>query len=57
MKFSTFLGRMQVMFQIYKQESEEFQESAKIHFLLDRVQAPNFQEAITSLQFQHTMGT
>jgi hypothetical protein len=34
MKFSTFLGRMQVMFQIYKQENEEFQESAKICFLL-----------------------
>ena len=57
MKFSTFLGRMQVMFQIYKQENEEFQESAKIRFLLDRVQAPNLQAAITSLQFQHTMGT
>ena len=57
MKFSAFLGRMQVMFQIYKQEKEEFQESAKIRFLLDRVQAPNLQAAVTSLQFQHTMGT
>jgi hypothetical protein len=45
------------MFQIYKQENEEFQETAKIRFLLDRVQAPNLQAAITSLQFQHTMGT
>jgi hypothetical protein len=24
---------------------------------LDRVQAPNLQAAVTSLQFQHTMGT
>jgi hypothetical protein len=37
-KFSTFLGRMQMMFQIYKQENEEFQELAKILNLLDRVQ-------------------
>ena len=48
---------MQVMFQLCKQEREEFQESAKILFLLDRVQAPNLQAAVTSLQFQHTMGT
>jgi hypothetical protein len=46
MKFSPFLGRMQVMFQIYKQENEEFQESAKIRFLLDRVQVPNKQQSV-----------
>jgi hypothetical protein len=51
------LGRMQVMFQMYKQENENLQESAKICFLLDSVEAPNLQAAITSLQFRHTMGT
>jgi hypothetical protein len=45
------------MFQIYKEEIEEFKELAKIRFLLERVQTPNLQAAITNLQFQHTMGT
>jgi hypothetical protein len=45
------------MFQLDKQENEESEESAKICYLLERVQAPNLQAAITSLQFQDTIGT
>ena len=56
MKFSVFLSRLQTMFQIYKQEGEEIPESAKIRFLLDRVQATHLQQAITSLKFQNNQG-
>jgi hypothetical protein len=52
MTFTVFLSRLQTMFQIYKQEGEEQPESAKIRFLLDRVQVPHLQQAITSLRFQ-----
>lgn len=57
MKFSVFLSRLQTMFQIYKQEGEEQPESAKIRFLLDRVQAPHLSQAVTSLRFQNNQGT
>ena len=56
MKFSIFLSRLQTMFQIYKQEGEEQPESAKIRFLLDRVQAPHLQQTITNLKFQNNQG-
>jgi hypothetical protein len=57
MKFSVFLNRMQVMFQIYKQEGEELAESAKIRFLLDQTQATHLQQAVTNLKFQLNQGT
>jgi hypothetical protein len=56
MKFTVFLSRLQTMFQIYKQEGEEQPESARIRFLLDRVQAPHLQQAIISLRFQNNQG-
>lgn len=56
MKFTIFLSRMQVMFQIYKQEGEEQPESAKIRFLLDRIQATHLQQVVTNLRFQSNQG-
>ena len=44
------------MFQIYKQEGEEKPESAKIRFLLDRVQAPHLQQAIINLRYNNNQG-
>lgn len=57
MKFAVFLNQLQTMFQIYKQEGEEKPESAKIRFLLDRIQAPHLSQAIATLNFQHNQGT
>ena len=56
LKFTVFLNRLQTMFQIYKQEGEEKPESAKIRFLLDRVQAPHLQQAIINLRYNNNQG-
>lgn len=56
MKFSVFLNKLQMMFQIYKQEGEEKPESAKVRFLLDRVQAPHLSQAVTNLRYQSNQG-
>jgi hypothetical protein len=56
MKFTVFLSRMQTMFQIYKQEGEEQPESAKIRFLLERIQATHLQQTVTNLEYQSNQG-
>jgi hypothetical protein len=57
MKFTVFLSRLQTMFQIYKQEGEDQPESAKIRFLLNRVQAPHLAQTVTNLQYHNDQGT
>ena len=49
--FSVFLDRMQRMFNIYKEEQEEFSENAKIHELLKQVQHPQLQDRIINRVF------
>ena len=48
--FSVFLDRMQRMFNIYKEEQEEFSENAKIRELFKRVQHPQLQDTIKALK-------
>ena len=48
--FSTFLNRLQQMFNIYEEEEEPFQEKAKTRLLLERVQNPQLAAAVESLK-------
>ena len=48
--FSTFLNRLQQMFNIYEDEDEPFQEKAKTRLLLERVQNPQLAAAVESLK-------
>ena len=48
--FSIFLHRMQKMFNIYKEEGEEFTENAKLHELFKWVQHPQLQDTIKALK-------
>ena len=46
MPFSTFLDRMQKMFNICQEEGEELTENAKVHELLKRVQNNQLQDTV-----------
>ena len=47
--FTTFLDRMQKMFNIFKEEGEELSENAKLWELFKRVQHPQLQDTIKAL--------
>ena len=53
--FSVFLDRMQRMFNIYKEEQEEFSENAKLRELFKRVQHPQLQDTIKALKVHFDM--
>jgi hypothetical protein len=46
MSFSSFLNKLQVMFNIFEEESEEITEPAKVRMLLKKVEHPQLQDAI-----------
>ena len=52
MPFSTFLDRMQKMFNIFQEESEELTENAKVRELLKHVQNNQLQDTVKALQVQ-----
>ena len=53
--FSVFLDRMQRMFNIYKDEQEEFSENAKICELFKWVQHPQLQDTVKALKVHFNM--
>ena len=53
--FSVFLDRMQRMFNIYKEEQEEFSENAKIRELFKWVQHPQLQDTVKALKVRFDM--
>ena len=53
--FSVFLDRMQRMFNIYKEEQDEFSENAKIRELFKRVQHPQLQDTVKALKVPFDM--
>ena len=52
MPFSTFLDRMQKMFNIFQEEGEELTENAKVRELLKRVQHNQLQDTVKALWVQ-----
>ena len=48
--FSTFLDKLQKMFNIFEEENEEITEPAKIRMLLQKVQHPQLQAAVDALR-------
>ena len=50
MPFSTFLNRMQKMFNIFQEEGEELTENAKVRELLKRVQNNQLQDTVKALR-------
>ena len=50
MPISTFLDRMQKMFNIFQEEGEELTKNAKVHELLKRVQKNQLQDTVKALQ-------
>ena len=52
MPFSTFLDRMQKMFNIFQEEGEELTENAKVRELLKRVQHNQLQDTVKALRVQ-----
>ena len=55
MPFSTFLVRMQKMFNIFQEEGEELTENAKVRELFKRVQNNQLQDTVKALQVQFTL--
>ena len=53
--FSTFLDKMQRMFNIFKEENEEITEQAKVRMLLQKVQHPQLQAAVDALRVRATI--
>ena len=53
--FSTFLDRMQKMFNIFKEEGEQLTENAKVRELLKRVQHMQLQDTIKALRVRYDL--
>jgi hypothetical protein len=50
MSFSSFLDKLQKMFNIFEEENEEITEPAKVRMLLKKVEHPQLQDAIGALR-------
>ena len=55
MAFSSFLDKMQKMFNIFEEENEVISEQAKVRMLLKKVEHPQLQDAINALRVRATM--
>jgi hypothetical protein len=53
--FSTFLDRLQKMFNIFEEEKEEISEPAKVRMLLQKVQHPQLQAAVDALKVRSSI--
>jgi hypothetical protein len=50
LQFSTFLDKLQKMFNIFEEEKEEITEQAKVRLLLKKVEHPQLQDAVGALR-------
>lgn len=50
LQFSTFLDKLQKMFNIFEEEKEEISEQAKVRMLLKKVEHPQMQDAVGALR-------
>ena len=55
MQFSSFLDKLQKMFNIFEEEGEEITEQAKVRMLLKKVEHPQLQDSIGALRVRATM--
>ena len=55
MSFSTFLDKMQKMFNIFEEENEPISEQAKVCMLLRKVEHPQLQDAVNALRARASM--
>ena len=55
LSFSTFLDKMQKMFNIFEEEKEVISEQAKVCMLLKKVEHPQLQDAVGALRVRATM--
>ena len=55
MAFSSFLDKMQKMFNIFEEENEVISEQAKVRMLLKKLEHPQLQDAIIALRVRATM--
>ena len=55
MQFSSFLDKLQKMFNIFSEEGEEISEQAKVRILLKKVEHPQLQDAVNALRVRATM--
>ena len=50
LQFSTFLDKLQKMFNIFEEEKEEISEQAKVRMLLKKIEHPQLQDAVGALR-------
>ena len=55
MSFSTFLDKMQKMFNIFEEENEPISEQVKVRILLRKVEHPQLQDAVNALRVRASM--
>ena len=55
MPFATFLSKLQHMFNIYKEEEEEYSEAAKFRVLMEKIQHSLLESAKSALKVQQTL--
>ena len=55
MSFSTFLAKMQKMFNIFAEENEPISEQAKVRMLIKKVEHPQLQDAVNALHVRVLM--
>ena len=54
--FTTFLSRVQHMFNLYEEEHEPYTKAQKLRFLLDKTTHPSLTLAVSALRLSHDMG-
>ena len=54
--FTTFLSRVQHMFNLYEEEKEPYTKAQKLRFLLDKTTHPSLTSAVSALRLSHDIG-
>ena len=55
MNYESFLAKLQKMFNIFQDEGEPLEESAKTRLLLKKIQNPNLSQAVSALRIRDNM--
>ena len=57
LSFTTFLAKMQHMFNLFEEENDPMTEAAKLRFLLDKVNHPQLESDVSALHIKNNLAS
>ena len=57
LSFTTFLAKMQHMFNLFEEENEPMTEAAKLRFLLEKVNHPQLKSDVSALRVKNNLAS